>query len=64
MDDKDRLIRQQQCKLEELQKDKFKLLNANPIEQDPKSDFIETANTATQTDRVRVFILHIFKGFH
>ena len=51
MDDKDRTIRIQQSMLELYEKEKSKIVEPNsPTGFDAKS--IETANSATQTDRV------------
>jgi hypothetical protein len=51
MDDKDRTIRIQQSMLELYEKEKSKIVESNlPSALDAKS--IETANSATQTDRV------------
>jgi hypothetical protein len=49
MDDKDRTIRIQQNKLEQYEKEKSKSADLSPV-QDAKN--IETATSATQTDRV------------
>ncbi|KAG5678347.1 hypothetical protein PVAND_008031 [Polypedilum vanderplanki] len=53
MDDKDRLIRQQQNKLDELRMDNMRLLNDKPSVQNLNSNITETANCATQTERLR-----------
>ncbi|XP_070502044.1 serine-rich adhesin for platelets isoform X2 [Chironomus tepperi] len=53
MDDKDRVIKQQQIKLEELEKEKIKSLDTNATAQDSKNNNIETVNCATQTERLR-----------
>lgn len=50
MDDKDRTIRIQQNKLEQYEIDKTKIVDLNLLAQDAKN--IETANSATQTERV------------
>ena len=50
MDDKDRTIRIQQSMLELYEKEKSKIVELNSPTFDAKS--IETANSATQTDRV------------
>lgn len=52
MDDKDRVIKQQQIKLEELEKEKIKSSDTNATAQDSKNNNIETVNCATQTERV------------
>lgn len=49
LDDKDRLIRHQQTKLEELER--IRSIDVNACAQDAKN-CIETANSATQTERV------------
>ncbi|KAL7048496.1 hypothetical protein ACKWTF_003365 [Chironomus riparius] len=53
MDDKDRVIKQQQIKLEEMEKEKIKSLDTNATAQDSKNNNIETVNCATQTERLR-----------
>ena len=65
MDDKDRLIKQQQVKLEELEKEKIKSMDANAIAQDSKNNNVETVNCATQTERVCTYLciqfeIHVF----
>ena len=52
MDDKDRVIKQQQIKLDEMEKEKIKSLDTNATAHDSKNNNIETVNCATQTERV------------
>jgi hypothetical protein len=52
MDDKDRIIKLQQSKLEQIEAEKVKMLDSTVIFNDDAKSNVETANCATQTERV------------
>lgn len=59
IDTKDRLIKKQQTKLEEFEKEKMKSLETDANAQDSRN-VVETANSATQTERVCINSIAIY----